>query len=72
MPFIYLMSLKLIKTTQKCLIVWNLLGALINKVFIKVPNLSFIRFISFKFFETRQKRLLFSNLLRQLLEIKSS
>ena len=26
-------SVKLIKTTQKCLIVWNLLGVLINKVF---------------------------------------
>ena len=26
-------SVKLIKTTQKCLIFWNLLGVLINKVF---------------------------------------
>ena len=26
-------SVKRIKTTQKCLIVWNLLGVLINKVF---------------------------------------
>ena len=29
------MSLKPIKTTQKCLIFWNLLGVLINKVLIK-------------------------------------
>ena len=29
------MHLKLIKTTQKCLIFWNLLGILINKVLIK-------------------------------------
>ena len=35
MPFIYFMSLKLIKTTQKCLILWNSLGVLINIVLIK-------------------------------------
>ena len=37
---IYFMSLKLIKTTQKCLIIWNLLGVLIHKVLIK--NYKFI------------------------------
>ena len=31
---------KTTKTTQKCLIFWNLLGVLINKVLIKIPNLS--------------------------------
>ena len=35
----------MIKTSQKCLIFWNLLGTLINKVLQKIPNLSFIRFI---------------------------
>ena len=34
MSFITL-SLKLIKTTQKCLIFWDLLGVLINKVLLK-------------------------------------
>ena len=33
MSFIQFMSLKLIKTTQKCLMFWDLFGALINKVF---------------------------------------
>ena len=35
MSFIRFMSFKLIKTAQKCLLVWNLLGVLINKVRIK-------------------------------------
>ena len=35
MSFIHFMSLKLIKTTQICLIFWNLFGVLINKVHIK-------------------------------------
>ena len=55
MSFIHFMSFKLIKTTQKCLIFWNLLGVLINKVLIKIPNLSFIHFISLKFLKTTQK-----------------
>ena len=33
--FVHFMSWKLIKTTQKCLIFWNLLGVLINKVLVK-------------------------------------
>ena len=57
------MSLKLIKTTQKCLIFRNLLGVLTNKVLINIPNLFFIHFISLKFFETTRKCLVFSNLL---------
>ena len=60
MSFIHFMSLKLlIKTTQKCLIFWNLLGVFINKVLIK--NSKF--FLYCLFFETTQKCLLFSNLL---------
>ena len=35
MSFIHFMSLNLIKTTQKCLIFWSLLGVPINKVLIK-------------------------------------
>ena len=42
MLFNHFISLKLIKTTQKYLILWNLLGVLISKVFMK----SFIHFIS--------------------------
>ena len=39
------MSLELlIKMTQKCLIFWNLLGVFINKMLIKIRNLSFIDF----------------------------
>ena len=37
---LHFMSLKFIKTIQKCLIFWNLLGALKNKVLIK--NTGFI------------------------------
>ena len=40
MSFIHFMSFKLIKTTRKCLIFWNLLRALINIVLIK--NTKFI------------------------------
>ena len=64
MFLIYFISLKFMKTIQKCLIVWNLLGALINEVLIK--NSEFILFSFFFtliFFETIQKCLLFSNLL---------
>ena len=57
MSFIHFMPLKLIKTTQKCLIFWNLLGACINKVLIQNS-----KFFSLKFFETTQKSLLFLNL----------
>ena len=35
MSFIHFMSLKFIKTTQKCIIFWNLLGVFIKKVLIK-------------------------------------
>ena len=35
MPFTHLMSLKLIKASQKCSIFWNLLGVLKNKVLVK-------------------------------------
>ena len=52
MPFIHFMSLKLIKTTQKCVIFWNLFGALLNKVLMKNSKLSFIHFISLRFIET--------------------
>ena len=45
MFLIYFISLKLIKTIQKCLIVWDLLGALINNVLIKNS-----KFILFSFF----------------------
>ena len=45
MSFIHFMSLELlIKMTQKCLIFWNLLGVFINKMLIKIRNLSFIDF----------------------------
>ena len=60
---IHFLSLKLVKTIQKCLIFLNLLGVLRNKIFIKIPNLSFIHFISLKFFVATQKCKLFSNLL---------
>ena len=49
MSFILFMSLKLIKATQKCLIISNLLSVLINKVLIKIQNLYLIHFISLKF-----------------------
>ena len=45
------MSLKFIKTTKKCLIFWNLLGVLINKVLVK--NSKFILH-SLYFIETFQ------------------
>ena len=54
------MLLKLIKTTQICLIFRNLLGFLINEV---IQNLSFTHFVSLKFFETTQRFLLFPNLI---------
>ena len=47
------MSLKFIKTTKKCLIFWNLLGVLINKVLVK--NSKFILH-SLYFIETFQNR----------------
>ena len=63
MSFIHFMFFKLIKTTQKCLIFWNLLGALLKKSLKRIPNLSFIHFVSLKFFKTTQKYLLILNLL---------
>ena len=60
MSFIQFMSFNLlIKTTQKCLIFWNLLGGFINKLLIK--NSKFILYSLF--FETARKCLLFLNLL---------
>ena len=60
MSFIHFMPLKpLIKTTQKCLIFWNLLGIFINKVLVKKSKFMLYSL----FFETTQKCLLFSNLL---------
>ena len=38
MSFIHFVSLELIKTTQKCLIFWNLLGRSYKKVLIKNPK----------------------------------
>ena len=53
MSFIDFMPLKFIKTTQKWLIRWFLLDVVINKMLIKIPNLSCIH----------SKMLLFSNVL---------
>ena len=41
MAFIHFMSFKLIKSTQECLIFWNLLGVLVNKMLIKFSKFNF-------------------------------
>ena len=63
MSFIHIMSLKPIKTTQKCLIFWNLLGALTNKVLIKNSKFILHSLYFLEVFKTTKNCLLFSNLL---------
>ena len=50
MSFIHFMSLKLLKTTQKCLIFWNFLGVSINKVLIKNSEFILHSFFSLEVF----------------------
>ena len=55
MSFIHFMSLKLAKTAQKCLIFWNLLGALINKVLIKNSKFIFYSLYFLEIFRNQPK-----------------
>ena len=50
MSFIHFMSLKLLKTAQKCLIFWNFLGVSINKVLIKNSKFILHSFFSLEVF----------------------
>ena len=63
MAFIHIMSLKLIKTIQKCLIFWNLLDALTNKVLMKNCKFILHSLYFLEVFKTTKNCLLFSNLL---------
>ena len=70
MSFIHFMSLKLIKTTQKCLIFWNLLGVLINKVLIKKSKFILHSFYFLQMFRNHPKMFAIFKLIRQFLLIK--
>ena len=67
MFLIYFISLKLIKTIQKCLIVWNLLGALINIVLIKNSAFILFSFFFLDIFQNQPNMFAILEFIRQLL-----
>ena len=55
MSFIHFMFLKLIKTTKKCLICWNLLGVFMKKVLIKNSKFILYSLYFLKIFQNHPK-----------------
>ena len=64
MTFIHFMSLKLIKTIQMCLILWSLLGILVNKVLIKSSKFILHSVCFLEIFRIHPKMLTISEFIR--------